>query len=128
MIPYLDYDGRLRVLGMEALGFRRIVTDGILLHKILNGTLITTAKNEISMRQNHFNIRNMSLFGIKTHTINCAYYNVLPRTMRRYNMLFGAVDIFDKPIKEFKRIWIDRLTSLNLNVFGTLLNCFTTPI
>lgn len=130
-IPSLESDERLRVLSMKPLASRRIVTDDILLHKIINGALITstTAKNEISLRQNNFNIRNMCLFVIRTHTtINCAFHNVFPRTMRRYNLLIDATNVFNKPVKNFKQLWINRIIEARLNVFGTLLNSVPTSI
>lgn len=61
-IPYLDYDGRLRVLGIDSLKFRRIINDGVLLCKVMNGGLVTTISNEICVRENRFNIRNMGFF------------------------------------------------------------------
>lgn len=124
-IPYLDYDGRLHVLGLQSLGLRRLVADGILLHKIVNGALITSVNREISIRVNPFNVRNMGLFGIKTHSINCAFFNILPRTMRLYNKIFGAVDILNRPSNDFKKVWTNGLESQGFTIFSHLLNSFT---
>lgn len=124
-IPYLEYDGRLAVLGMQPLVFRRLLNDGVFLYKVINGLVTTTLRNEISIRQNNFNIRNMGLFGIRFCSINCAFYNMLPRTMRLYNQLFGTVNHFTKRIGDFKNLWSRTLISSGLFNFTSLLNAFS---
>lgn len=121
-IPYINYDARLKILNMKSLFQRRTEADGLVLYKLVNNLLDCDVRRDISMRSNNHNIRNMALFGIRTYTINCAYYSFLPRTMRLYNSIFGQRNTFSLTPQQFKIAWNSGLAEMGFDSYDFVIN------
>lgn len=127
-IPYIGYNRRLSILGMDSLAFRRLITDGVYLYKLMTGMVKSAATHAISTRTNIHNVRNMGVFGIKTYNINTSHFSYIPRISRIFNLLFNHRNIFFLNLHEFRQLWIDKLRSVDLDCFENVLELFSVQV
>jgi len=102
-IPYAPYDMRTKILELDTLARRRDISDGVVLHKLYNGVMVSSVTSSICVRRNIYNIINMKLFAIKKYTLNTAYHSPLPRMLCLFNQYINRIEALNGNLYDFKQ-------------------------
>lgn len=102
-IQHDSYEMRLKKLNMISLFNRRLMTDELLLFKILNGLAKTTLANSINTYMPIRQTRFTPIFYIPTSHTNIEYYSVALRIQRQHIEYFSDINLFNISIAQFKK-------------------------
>lgn len=113
--PREDYHLRLIRFDMISLKNRRLISDELFLCKMVNGSLNTKLKNDLTFHQPTRTLRNHPIFYVPFATTNIEYSISLLRIQRQHNDLFRTIDM-SVPIGIIKRSIINLLPTVDDSV------------